>query len=202
MISMLMFCWRLVADFLRVPPGERPYQCQTCERTFTLKHSLVRHQRIHLKPRGTDGAAAGNDDGSEDGDSCAPTPTSTCPPSENESECSSGAAGAKELEEEDVKEEGDGAESVALEDAGAHPEEPDVEGETELSDSQQATETKTGDGSSNASKDRPSSPAGATPEESAAPAAEGFIQGLLEIHAQPPLEHILPSGEPPLVGVD
>lgn len=30
-------------------PGERPYKCQTCERTFTLKHSLVRHQRIHQK---------------------------------------------------------------------------------------------------------------------------------------------------------
>ena len=29
--------------------GERPYKCQTCERTFTLKHSLVRHQRIHQK---------------------------------------------------------------------------------------------------------------------------------------------------------
>ncbi|CAF88316.1 unnamed protein product, partial [Tetraodon nigroviridis] len=39
-----------VPDFL-LPPGERPYKCQTCERTFTLKHSLVRHQRIHLKPR-------------------------------------------------------------------------------------------------------------------------------------------------------
>ncbi|XP_055246756.1 ras-responsive element-binding protein 1 isoform X4 [Gorilla gorilla gorilla] len=31
--------------------GERPYKCQTCERTFTLKHSLVRHQRIHQKAR-------------------------------------------------------------------------------------------------------------------------------------------------------
>ncbi|XP_041039676.1 ras-responsive element-binding protein 1 isoform X6 [Carcharodon carcharias] len=29
--------------------GERPYKCLTCERTFTLKHSLVRHQRIHQK---------------------------------------------------------------------------------------------------------------------------------------------------------
>ncbi|KFO33766.1 Ras-responsive element-binding protein 1 [Fukomys damarensis] len=35
----------------RVRRGERPYKCQTCERTFTLKHSLVRHQRIHQKAR-------------------------------------------------------------------------------------------------------------------------------------------------------
>ncbi|XP_018621174.1 ras-responsive element-binding protein 1 [Scleropages formosus] len=34
--------------------GEKPYKCQTCERTFTLKHSLVRHQRIHQKPRDGD----------------------------------------------------------------------------------------------------------------------------------------------------
>uniref|UniRef100_A0A3Q3FEE6 Ras-responsive element-binding protein 1 n=1 Tax=Labrus bergylta TaxID=56723 RepID=A0A3Q3FEE6_9LABR len=219
--------------------GERPYQCQTCERTFTLKHSLVRHQRIHLKPRGADGvdgASVGNDDASEDGDSCGPTPTSTCPPSENESECGSGPIGAKELdEEEDVKEEvEEGGESAVAEEensvkkveSAADPEPPTTntspEEKSKLPEElatqkpsedstpkQQATDTKTSDESSasdlkstpesNTSKD-PSPSSSMSPEESAP--ADGLIQGLLEIHAKPALEHILPNGEPPLVGAD
>ncbi|KAM4605974.1 ras-responsive element-binding protein 1 [Polymixia lowei] len=50
----------------------------------------------------------------------------------------------------------------------------------------------------------PSHSSSASPQEEdpAAAPTEGFIQGLLEIHAKPPLEHILPSGEPPLVGAE
>ena len=104
---------------LSPPAGERPYRCQTCERTFTLKHSLVRHQRIHLKPRGAEGPEAGEaagphagvtaaDDASEYGDSSF-TPTSTYTPSENESEGGSGLGvggrgeeGGEEDEEEGI----------------------------------------------------------------------------------------------------
>lgn len=151
------------SDFLFVPAGERPYQCQTCERTFTLKHSLVRHQRIHLKPRGADGADAA----SEDGDSRA----STCPPSENESE--SGAAGAKELEEEPAEDS-----DPAAVDAGEEEDERSADAATETISGRESSST------------------------SGAASADGFIQGMLEIHAKPSLERILPGGEPPLVGVD
>ncbi|KAK2859804.1 hypothetical protein Q5P01_004424 [Channa striata] len=75
--------------------------------------------------------------------------------------------------------------------------------------SHQATDTKTTtiDESSESTHDSstskdPSSSRSPPADSTATPPAEGFIQGLLEIHAKPPLEHILPNGEPPLVGAD
>lgn len=70
----------------------------------------------------------------------------------------------------------------------------------------QATDTKTaagsgGDPTPDASKDpsSSSSPSSTSPIQDTTTAT---IQGLLDIHANPPLEHILPNSEPPLVGVD
>lgn len=174
--------------------GERPYRCQTCARTFTLKHSLVRHQRIHLKPRSGDCSTGGGpeDGASEDADEV--TPTSTCPPSENESECGSGVA-AKELadgREEEVSEEQEKAEGEGEE---SKPEGAEPQGAVDSSSDQPAADTKT----TGSGDDHPddSAPKDSTPKDSSTTdptPTEGFLQGLLEIHSKPPL--------PPLVGVE
>lgn len=164
-------------------PGERPYKCQTCERTFTLKHSLVRHQRIHQKLRGVDsdgstcGAAGGPDEEGFSGRSASEsecTPTSTNPPSENESEITDTVKGEPTSQDkEDCVPAVETEEFKLTSETGPEtPKEPSAE--------EQASD------SSNTSDVEPS---------------EGFIQGLLEIHTQPTTEHILPTSEPPLLGV-
>lgn len=75
--------------FFPLYSGERPYQCQTCDRTFTLKHSLVRHQRIHQKTpddRGADEADGARDDSAMDGEDlrCSSGSDSETAPAENE----------------------------------------------------------------------------------------------------------------------
>ncbi|XP_040921551.1 ras-responsive element-binding protein 1 isoform X2 [Toxotes jaculatrix] len=73
---------------------------------------------------------------------------------------------------------------------------------TATSDDSSASNLKSTPDSNTSKEPSPSSSSSAPGETTTAAPTEGFIQGLLEIHAKPSLEHILPNGEPPLVGVD
>uniref|UniRef100_A0A2K6QT28 Ras-responsive element-binding protein 1 n=1 Tax=Rhinopithecus roxellana TaxID=61622 RepID=A0A2K6QT28_RHIRO len=74
--------------------GERPYKCQTCERTFTLKHSLVRHQRIHQKARHAKhhGKDSDKDERGEEDSENESTHSGNNPVSENEAELAPSAS--------------------------------------------------------------------------------------------------------------
>lgn len=48
---------------MRTHSGERPFQCEVCRRRFTLKHSMLRHQRKH---KCSTARRTGSEDGSDD----------------------------------------------------------------------------------------------------------------------------------------
>ncbi|XP_048866079.1 ras-responsive element-binding protein 1 isoform X1 [Brienomyrus brachyistius] len=167
---------------MRSHTGERPYKCQTCERTFTLKHSLVRHQRIHQKPRGEEaqggggGGLAGGTAGEEEGASGR---------SGSESESTLGSTNPSSENESE----------------GAGPAQPGGQVQREVLGEEQAEL-----GPPQELVDQAAEPleeqSDDAPGSTTAPSG-GYIEDLLERPDKPPsLEHMLPSGESPIVGVE
>lgn len=196
--------------------GERPYQCPTCERTFTLKHSLVRHQRIHQKPLNevTSGGGSASSGGStSEGEGSQPG-TNLHSDSEQEQESEgmerglkvgSGQPRAQLTDDKSPK----GLGQVSTEECA--PEVPQVDNAAENSRAEAKPRSQVGLApepdallSEMPEEVLPSKTSiQAEPEDSVDPPSNGFIHSLLEIHtAKPSLEHILPAAELPLVGVD
>lgn len=173
--------------------GERPYKCQTCERTFTLKHSLVRHQRIHQKIKNTRNhgkesdkeetqSRCGEDSENESSHS------GTNPISENECD-STGGVGSHPSTSRSRKE------SVAgtAKDSPGREERPSGRGAgaclPEPTKSAQKQTAKDQEPRGSSELERP----------------PGFIQDLLEMHnKKSPMNHILASADsaPQLLGVE
>ncbi|XP_051971187.1 ras-responsive element-binding protein 1-like isoform X2 [Xyrauchen texanus] len=174
--------------------GERPYKCQTCERTFTLKHSLVRHQRIHQKPREADGeglcgVTGGADEDGFSGRSASEgecTPTSTNPPSENESELTE----TVKVEPTPRKKEEDYAPADKVKEM------------VEFTPTSLNEETETAPAIETPKNPPAEEQASNSPTSSDVEPSDGFLEGSLVIHTKPTTEHILPISEPPLLGVE
>lgn len=174
-------------------PGERPYKCQTCERTFTLKHSLVRHQRIHQKVKNAQNhgkesdkeetqSRCGEDSENESSHS------GTHPISENECDSAGGVGSHASLT-------GSRKESLAgtAKDSPCREERPSGQGAgTCLGEPTKSAQKQTA---------KEQEPRGSSEHER----PSGFIQDLLEMHNKTsPMNHILASADsaPQLLGVE
>lgn len=208
MVFLNYLIWKLI--FFSVLLGERPYRCPTCERTFTLKHSLVRHQRIHQKPLGevTNGGGSASSGGStSEGEGSQP---GTNLHSDNEQEqeqeregMERGQPRAQLTDDESHK----GLKQTSTEECP--PGVPQEDSAAESSRAEANPRPQVGLGPEPDACLLSEMPEEVLPSKTSLqadpvdPPSNGFTHSLLEIHtAKPSLEHALPAAEPPLVGVD
>lgn len=173
--------------------GERPYKCQTCERTFTLKHSLVRHQRIHQKIKnarnhGKESDKEESQSRCEEDSENESSHSGTNPISENECDSVAGLGDSSSVPRSRKESQANAAkESFCKEERS----------------SGRITSTCLAESSKNAQKQIPKDQESRGNSDHERPS--GFIQDLLEMHnKKSPMNHILASADsaPQLLGVE